>query len=135
MISRTLRSLSYSLEGLAYAIRTERNLKLVLLVFVLILCMSAYLQITPTEWAMILLAGGINIAIELINTAIERFVDAFENHAQKKGDPDSTPVTTGHRRTHYNLMKATKDVAGAAALIAGTIGLIVVGIVFWPYLS
>lgn len=123
MLLKIYRSFTYALSGLWHATHTERNLKIVILVILGGFILAAILRIALWEWVVLLIASGTVCAVELINTSLERFADAFERHAKKNDDP-----------THYHLMKATKDIAAAAALVSGSAGIIAALIIFWPYL-
>ena len=76
------------------------------------------MQLLLSEWAMIALAGGLFFCVELMNTAVERIVDAFDKHHR--------PGANGY---HPDL-RAAKDVASGAALIALIAGVAIIGITF-----
>lgn len=124
MLLKIYRSFTYAFAGLWHAIRTERNLKIVILFILVGFIVATILQITLFEWLVLLIASGTVCSVELINTSLERFADAFERHAKKNDDP-----------THYHLMKATKDVAAAAALLSGSAASIAALVIFWPYVA
>jgi len=124
MLLKIYRSFTYAIAGLWHAIRTERNLKMVILFILGGFILAVILQIALWEWIILIIASGTVCAVELINTSLERFADAFEHHAKKIDDP-----------THYHLMKATKDVAAAAALVSGSAAIFAAIIIFWPYLT
>jgi diacylglycerol kinase len=91
--------LGFALRGLAYALRSERSLKIQALVFLLLIVTLVLLAPEPLWWALTLLASGAVIAAELFNTAVERLAD--ELHPQ-----DSPGIAV------------VKDCAAAAVLIA-----------------
>jgi undecaprenol kinase len=91
--------LGFALRGLAYALRSERSLKIQALVFLLLIVTLILLAPEPLWWALTLLASGAVIAAELFNTAVERLAD--ELHPQ-----DSPGIAV------------VKDCAAAAVLIA-----------------
>lgn len=124
MLLKIYRSFTYALSGLWHATRTERNLKMVMLFILGGFFLALILRITSWEWMILIIASGAVCSVELMNTSLERFADAFEHHAEKKNDP-----------THYHLMKATKDVAAAAALVSGSAASIAALIIFWPYVA
>ncbi len=57
------------------ALKTERNIKVMLLGSVFAVSMGFLLQIDLLSWAIILLCCGVVIAAELLNTAVETIVD------------------------------------------------------------
>ncbi len=104
---RILSSLQHALRGLSHTLLTERNLRMFCAAYVLVLAAALLLKITPAEWLILVIAGGTFVAMELINTALERFVDAFDDE----------------RRRHHGVsshlgLRATKDIASAASLVS-----------------
>ncbi|MDR3308148.1 MAG: diacylglycerol kinase family protein [Coriobacteriales bacterium] len=65
----------YALDGILYAMRSQRNLKIELAVAVLALIANTVLRLTPIEWAVILVLIGLVLVFELLNTALETLVD------------------------------------------------------------
>ena len=106
------RSVGFTLTGLLHAWQTERNIRIQCLCAIIVMLVSWVLQITRLEWVLIILACGLVLAAELINTAIERVVDLTF--------PDIHP-----------LAKAAKDVAAGMVLLisltAVVIGVLVLG--------
>ncbi|HEY8053327.1 MAG: diacylglycerol kinase [Steroidobacterales bacterium] len=91
--------LKFALRGLAYAVRTERSLRLQLLALVLVVAALVVLRPGPLWWALVLITSSAVIAAELFNTAVERLAD--ELHPQ-----DSAGIGL------------VKDCAAAAVLVA-----------------
>lgn len=118
------KSLCHALEGLAYAVKTEKNLKIFVFGFLLAIVGALYFDFEPWEWMVILLAGGGFLGTELLNTSLERFTDAFDEHVRRR-----------HDDSHYIAIKNTKDVASAAALTIGTAAVIIVVVLFWPHVA
>jgi diacylglycerol kinase len=69
------RSFLFAMQGFRMALKTERNIKVMLLGLVFAVTMGIVLQIDLLSWAIILLCCGVVIAAELLNTAIETVVD------------------------------------------------------------
>lgn len=114
------RSFCFACNGFFHAVRTERNLKLFVAGYVGSILVSLVLQIDGFSWAFILFSGGTFLAIELLNTALEHFSDAFDSHSKKQDD------------IHYAAIKATKDIAAAAALVSALAWVAVSLIVLLP---
>ncbi len=114
-------SFLYALEGIAHALSTERNLKFFSIGYVGSLIIGWILQIDQGEWPFIVFAGGMFLAVELVNTALERLADAFHDHSLKQDD-------------HYHeSIKATKDIAAGASLVCAVVWVSVLILVFVPH--
>ncbi|HVW66906.1 MAG TPA: diacylglycerol kinase family protein [Candidatus Peribacteraceae bacterium] len=116
------RSFGFALSGLVHAFKRERNIRLFLYGYIVVIGVGAYLRLLTWEWLTIIIAGGLFLCTELLNTAIERFVDVVDHNRKMDGG-------TGY---HANL-KAAKDVAASASLVALSVNILVIVIVFWPY--
>lgn len=114
-----LRSLGYAGAGLRLAAR-QRNFRIQLAVLAAVLLLCAWLQIDRAGWATVLLAAGLVLAMEAMNTALEATVDLLS--------PEPHP-----------LAGAAKDAAAAAVLIAAAaallVGLLVLGPPLWARLG
>ena len=73
--ARFLKSVKYSLDGLIYAYRYEQSLWIYGLLSLLAVIMGFIFKIKLSEWAIIFIALGSILAMELLNTAIEAAVD------------------------------------------------------------
>ncbi len=84
-------SLGHALNGLQATFYTERNFRTHLFMTVLISLLAAFLQVSPTEWAILILCMTVMIAMETLNTALEYLVDlwadgAFRQRAKRVKD-------------------------------------------------
>ena len=70
-----LNSVRCASSGIRYAFATERNIRVHLLVFILVLISSIVLEISKIEFLLILAVSALNFSLELANTAIERLAD------------------------------------------------------------
>lgn len=118
-MKRTIQSFKHALKGLEHALRTERNLRRFVIVFAFVLLAAAILGISRTDWMFLLFSGAGFTAVELLNTALERFVDTFEEHRH----------LVNHREKNLGL-QLTKDIASAAALIAFCLVVITILVIF-----
>ena len=109
-------SLACALEGLVTALTTERNLKFHCFAAVVTGGLAFFLSFQLWQWGLLLLAIGLVMICELINTAIEAVVDLA---CQGQIHP---------------LAKKAKDVAAAAVLLASFIAAFIGIILFGPYL-
>lgn len=108
-------SFRYAYEGLISAFKEEPNLKFHFLAGFLVIILGLLLNISKTDWAVILILIGFVIAVELTNTAIEAVVNGF--------------TTANHPSA-----KIAKDISAGAVLVAALTAAIVGALVFWPYL-
>ncbi len=80
------------------------------------------MRLLPWEWLAILIAGGVFIATELLNTAIEHCADIMDDHHKLLG-----------KKSYHQSIKTIKDVAAGASLVSLILVIIVTITVFWPY--
>jgi undecaprenol kinase len=109
-----LKSFSYAIEGIFTAARTERNMQIHLTVSVIVIACSIFFSISKMDWLLILFAIGGMIALELVNSAIERVVD----------------LVTGE---YHPLAKQAKDLAAGAVFVYAILSVVIGIIIFGPY--
>ncbi len=114
-IKRFFKSIKYSLDGLLYAYRYEQSLWLHGLATLLAVIMGIIFKIKLSEWAIIFVALGSILALELINTAIEAAVDLT-----------TTKI--------HPLAKIAKDCGSAASFVMSIVSIVISMFVFGPYL-
>ena len=112
---RFLKSIKYSLDGLMYAYRYEQSLWIHIFATILAVVLGIIFRIRLSEWAIIFIALGIILALELINTAIEAAVD----------------LTTSEI---HPLAKIAKDCGSAASFVMSIVSIVISLFVFGPYL-
>ncbi len=101
------RSFNSALEGIVYALRTQRNVKIHFVVTALVLFASVWLSITKTELILLLITIALVLVTEMINSSLEVVLDlAVERY--------------------HPLARVAKDVAAGAVLVA-TLNAVVVG--------
>ena len=113
-IKRTLRTFKYSWQGLAYAYKNEQSMWVHAIASAITIIIGIVCGLTLTEWAIVLIALGVILASELINTAIEAAVDlcTLEIHP---------------------LAKIAKDCGSASTFVLTICAVIVCLMVFMPY--
>lgn len=109
-------SFKYAFEGIVAALKEEPNLKFHFLAGLLVILISFLLNISRTDWVIIIFLIGFVIAVELTNTAIEAVVDAFTD----KEHPGA---------------KLAKDISAGAVLVAAATAAIAGMLIFLPYLK
>ena len=110
-----LRSFGPALAGLAWALKTQRNLQVHAFATVLVAVFGIWLQLADWEWCAVLLASGLVLAAELLNTALEALADRVSREWEE-------PI------------RRVKDAAAAAVLLAALAALGVGLVVFLPKL-
>lgn len=105
-----IRSFGYAWEGFVTAVRTERNIKVMLAMGAAALIIGFLLQLDVTEWCIVLICCGLVIHAELANTAIEAVVDLATDEL-------------------HPLAKRAKDIAAASVYVlsfmSAVVGLLV----------
>ena len=109
----TPESFEYALSGIKTAIKNEPNFKFQLIVAFLTLALGYYLQLSTTEFAILILVICMVLVLELINTALESLIDI--------SSPDIHPKA-----------KIAKDVAAASVLIAALTSIFIGVLLFLP---
>jgi diacylglycerol kinase len=109
-----LKAFSYALKGIVAAFKSERNIKVHVVIAALTIAGGFYYRITATEWCAVSLCIGLVLAFELMNTAIEDLVDLVT----QEWKPQAGKI---------------KDAAAGAVLIASVAALVVGLIVFRKY--
>jgi diacylglycerol kinase (ATP) len=105
-------SFNYAIEGIVYALRTQRNMRLHVLAAALVLPAAVLLDVSRLEMVALLFAIGFVLFTELVNTAIESAVDL----SVQGFDPRA---------------KVAKDVAAGGVLISSLIAVAVGYVVFF----
>lgn len=88
-----LKSFSYAMEGFVTAVKTERNIKVMLVAGVCTVIAGCIVGLDIAEWATIIICCGLWIHGELCNTAMEAIVDLAT-----PGAPSAGQACEGHRR-------------------------------------
>jgi len=75
VIKRHTISFKNALSGLWWAVKSQPNFRVHLVLASLAICLSWYFGITSTEWAIIIFTIVLGLSAELINTALESMTD------------------------------------------------------------
>lgn len=107
-----LYSFKYAGEGIWWALKTQRNLKIHFIIAIIALVLAKILGITIVELSLVLFCITMVIFSEMVNSAIEVIIDVYF-------------------KDEYSIQaKVTKDVAAGAVLIVA-IGVMCVGILIF----
>lgn len=107
-------SFGFAFKGLVTAFN-ERNFRLHLVSAFLVVCLGFWLDISNTEWLIVLMCIGLVVSLELVNTAIEHLVDLVAPEFNEKAGK-------------------VKDIAAAAVFVASIIAFITGLVIFLPLL-
>lgn len=110
---RFLNSIKYSIDGLIYAYSNEQSLWLHGIGTIAILILGFLLQISFNQWAILIIALVVVLAVELLNTAVEAAVDLVTKEI-------------------HPLAKIAKDCGSAAGCVAGVMLTIISLFIFIP---
>ncbi len=115
LIRRHTISFKHAFEGLIWAVRTQPNFRIHIILSVLALTLGSLLSISNTEMVIIVFTIVLGLSSEMINTSIEAMTDL---------------ITTEHREN----AKIAKDVA-AGMMLTTAFGAVAVAVfIFVPHL-
>lgn len=104
-------SFRYALEGLVTAVKTERNINVMLLLGAITVVAGALVGLDPVSWCLIVICCGLVFFAELCNTAMETIVDLATQEL-------------------HPLAKRAKDIAAASVYVLSITAAVVGCIVF-----
>jgi len=110
-----LRSFSFAGQGVWYAVRTQRNMRVHCAAALAAIIAGAVLRIGPVQWACVSLAIGMVLVAEIFNTVVEAMIDL-------------------QTQRFHPLAKIAKDGAAGAVLVASIAAVGVAIAVFVPRL-
>lgn len=102
-----IESFNYAVNGIIYALKTERNMRIHFVVAIVVIFLSLFFDFTKLELLMLFMTITFVFMAEMFNTAIERTIDLITDE-------------------YHQLAKIAKDVAAGGGLIA-VINAVVVG--------
>lgn len=106
-------SFKYAVQGLISSFKTEKNMKIHILIMFLVILAGWWLKISKIEWIVCIILFGIVISAELVNTAIETIVDMITPYRNKEA-------------------KLAKDIAAASVLVVAISAAVVGLMIFVP---
>ena len=108
-----LKSVGIAAKGALLLIKNEASIKVQVMVSILVTCAGFYFDISKTEWLIQLLAIGLVLGTESINSAVEEIADFIHPN-------------------HHTKIGYIKDVAAGAVFFAGTIAIFIAMIIYIP---
>lgn len=112
---RQVKSFKYAFEGIWHTLLNEANFRVQMVFAVFIIILAFILNISPMEWALLILSTGFLLSAEMINTVVEEFID---NLIQE----------------YHEGAKVIKDVSAGFVLIAAVTTLAITLLIFVPKL-
>jgi diacylglycerol kinase len=104
-------SFTYAWQGLVFVVRTQRNMRIHVIVAIIVMILGLLRDINRDDWLWLLLAISMVISAELFNSAIEYVCDVVM--------PE-----------YHESVKRAKDIAAAAVLVcacfAAVVGLFII---------
>jgi diacylglycerol kinase len=111
--SERIKSFGNAFRGIFFAFKTQHNIWIHSLAIVVVVITGFIFKLDVMEWGLVVLAIGLVLAAEMINTAMEWLMDLVSpDYSEKAG--------------------LIKDAAAGAVLVAAVISVIIGIIVFLP---
>lgn len=114
-VTGRIKSLSYAYKGAFKLITTEHSVMVQFSIGLLLVVAGFYFEITREEWLIQTLATGMVLAVEGLNTAVEKMADF---------------IHPGFHKT----IGFIKDIAAGAVFFAASAAIIIGIIIYWPYI-
>jgi undecaprenol kinase len=110
------RSFRYALRGVAYAFRREHNFQVEVVFSIIVFVLAVCFQLSPIERSILFAMMGGVLALELINTAVERLVDMT-------------------RPRVHPYAKVVKDIMAGAVLVMALFSVLIGFVIFFPRIA
>jgi len=108
-----LKSVGYAFKGTILLITKEASIKIQLVIAIVMTIAGFYFEISPTEWGIQILAIGLVMSVEGLNTAVEEIANFIH--------PEY------HEKIGY-----VKDIAAGAVFIAAICAIVLGCIIYFP---
>lgn len=115
LVSR-IKSFRYAFNGLRILLKEEHNFRIHLFALIVVLVTGYCVNLSTLEWGTLVLAMGLVITAEIINTVLENMSDLIA--------PEKNPV-----------IKKIKDIAAAGVLVSAITALLIGILIFLPKLT
>lgn len=110
---KIIESFGHAIDGISYTANHEKNFRIEICFAIGVTIASYLFKVTIIEWCILILTIGIILALEIMNTAIERSVDL---------------VT----KQYEELAKIAKDASAGAVLVMSFFSVIIGILIFLP---
>ncbi len=112
--SNVLKSFKYAFSGISYVLKTSRNFKIQLIFAVACLMIGVLLQISESNYVILIATIMSVLILEILNTSIESIVDLLV------------------KKEFSSLAKISKDTSAGAVLLASINSVIIAVYIFVP---
>lgn len=112
-VAARLKSFKYAFAGIVYVLKTQHNFWIHISLGTFAIILGLFLNLTSTEWCLVIFAIGFVVVAEAFNTAFEALTDLVSPQYNEKA-------------------KVVKDVSAAAVLLSTITSFTVGSIVFLP---
>ncbi len=109
-----LTSFKHAARGIGIAFWREKNVQVQLTLLIVVALAGLYFGVTRAEWLAITVVSGLVLALELVNTTLEKMLDVIKPRLTDQAG-------------------VIKDIAAGAVLIASLTALIVASFIFIPH--
>jgi undecaprenol kinase/diacylglycerol kinase (ATP) len=110
---KRIKSFRYAFEGLGTLLREEPNARIHLVAALVVTFAGIWFRVSSAEWLVLMLTFGMVIALEILNSVVERIADFVS--------PERHPA-----------IKKIKDLAAAGVLVTAITAVMVGVIIFLP---
>ncbi|MFC4404183.1 diacylglycerol kinase family protein [Gracilibacillus xinjiangensis] len=104
----------YAWNGLLYAIKSERNVKIHLIAMIIVFILGILTKLSSIEWAVLCLTCSAVISMEVLNTAVETALNYLEPNKKAA-------------------IGLAKDLAAGAVLVTAIFAVIIGCFIFLPH--
>jgi undecaprenol kinase len=108
-----LNKFKHAFEGIFYLVKKDKNFKIHLFLFLIVVLFGSICEISNLEWITILICSAFVLSLEALNSAVEKLADLV------------------HKEIHPEI-KIIKDVCAGAVLISAIFSIAVALIIFIP---
>ncbi len=114
--SHMARSFTHALRGVRVVFVSEQSFRVQVIVALAVIGAGAWFGVSKSEWIVLLLLIAAVLSLEMLNSVIERLVDAFK--------PRIHPI-----------VKEVKDVMAATVLVISLMAAVIGLMIFYPHFS
>ena len=115
-IKKRLKGLIIAISGMFFLLKNEDSIKVQSLFFILFIFLGYYFEITTNEWIIHIILIGFILTAEALNTVAEKICDFINPKYDDR-------------------IKLIKDISAGAVSFAVISSLIVLIIIYYPYIS
>jgi len=114
-VGRLIKSFTYAWRGLFKTFHEEQNLRIQTVFALLAMALGLFFRISQGEWLALVLAIGLVLILEIVNSAVERVTDVLKPRIN-------------------TYVKEIKDIMAAGVMLASITAAVVGLVIFIPHL-